>query len=72
MRVQANDPWFESMVTEWNLPRSKKEQEQWYSQYNISSDAIRVVIDTDEQKSVGLTGLLNVDWKKWCCMICRE
>ena len=63
MREQANDPWFESMVVGWSFPRSKKEQEEWYSRYHVSSDAVRVIIDTDFQSSVGLTGLLNIDWK---------
>lgn len=63
MRQQANDPWFESMVVGWNFPRSKKEQEEWFSHYQNSSDSVRVVIDTEEMKSVGLTGLLHIDWK---------
>ena len=63
MRIQANDPWFESMVVGWNLPRSKKEQEEWYSHYHISTDAVRLIIDTKDEKSVGATGLMTIDWK---------
>lgn len=63
MRTQANDPWFESMVVGWNYPRSQKEQEEWYSNYKNSSNAFRVIIESPDHVAVGLTGLLDIDWK---------
>lgn len=68
IRNQTNDPWFESMVVGWSFPRSCKEQQEWFSNYHPQNQnkETRLIIDTIEEKCLGLTGLINIDWKNGC------
>ena len=63
LRKLANDPWYESMIVGWALPISKKDQKEWFSNYKISSNQLRLIIETEEDGMVGMTGLNAIDWK---------
>lgn len=63
IRTMLNDPWFESMITGWAYPISKKDQEAWYAAFKNSSSQIRYIIETEADGVVGFTGLKNIDWK---------
>lgn len=62
IRNMTNDPWFESMITGWAMPRSRHEQEHWFENY-FPKDEVRLMIDTPEDGTVGMTGLIDIDWK---------
>jgi len=62
IRMMTNDPWFESMIGGWALPRSRQEQERWFVSY-VPQNEVRLMIDTPEDGTVGMTGLVRIDWK---------
>lgn len=63
IRSLINDPWMEERIVGWCLPLSRKDQEQWYAKYSNNDQHIRFVIETETDGIVGLTGLVNIDYK---------
>lgn len=63
IRNLINDPWMEERIVGWCLPLSKKDQEEWYANYKNSSQHIRFIIESETDGVVGLTGLVNIDYK---------
>jgi len=62
IRQLTNDPWYESMIVGWALPRSRFQQKKWFENYT-PKDELRLAIETPEDGTVGMTGLINIDWK---------
>lgn len=63
LRELINDPWYESMIVGWAFPISKRDQEEWFKNYKISDKQLRLIIETEEDGMVGMTGLMEIDWK---------
>jgi RimJ/RimL family protein N-acetyltransferase len=62
IRQLTNDPWYESMIVGWAFPRSSFQQKKWFENYN-PKDELRLAIETPEDGTVGMTGLIDIDWK---------
>lgn len=62
MRNLINDPDLEANIVGWLLPISKKDQDNWYSNFKNNQNNIRFIIEY-EQKAVGFTGITDIDWK---------
>lgn len=63
IRSLINDPEMENTIVGWSWPLSSKDEEQWYSNFRNGDSAVRYIIETSEDGAVGLTGLVNIDWK---------
>lgn len=63
VRALINDPEMEQSIVGWAWPLSKKDEEQWYANFQNSASSIRYIIETAKDGPVGLTGLANIDWK---------
>lgn len=63
LRESFNSREIENLVVGWSWPISKKEQAEWF--LNNKNDGInhRFIIDTPEDKSIGLVNLISLDWK---------
>ena len=58
-----NDPEIENLVGGWAFPLSLHAQERWMEAHYNDQNAIRLVIDTKEDGSVGIITLTDIDWK---------
>lgn len=63
LRELSNDPEFEKMIVGWSYPISKKDQLNWYENYKADDKTLRFIIETEQDGAIGMTGLLNIDWK---------
>lgn len=63
IRGLINDPDMEKTITGWSWPISKKDEEQWYTNFHNSDRFIRFIIETECKNIVGFTGLKDIDWK---------
>ncbi len=57
-----NDPNVRRMVVGWDFPVSMEAQRQWLSSLTGKKNDVRFVIETEEGKSIGVTGLWDIDW----------
>ena len=62
-RRMFNDPEIESLVVGWAFPVSNYAQEKWFEENYSDQRNFRFVIETKENKSVGIATLVNIDWK---------
>ncbi len=58
-----NDPEIESLVGGWAFPVSSYAEERWLEAHYNDRDAYRFVIDTEEDGTVGILTLTEIDWK---------
>lgn len=58
-----NDPEIENLVGGWAFPLSMREQERWMELHNNDQGAVRLVIDTKEDGTIGVLTLTDIDWK---------
>ena len=63
LRNLSNSPDFENVVVGWSFPISRKDQQEWFENYKPSEKMLRLIIETEEDGTVGMTGLRNIDWK---------
>lgn len=63
MRNMLNDPEIEKFVVGWAFPVSKYQQEEWYVNNIRDKNNQRFIIETPENKAVGLATLVDIDWK---------
>lgn len=66
VRSLINNPDIEKTIVGWALPLSRKDEEKWYANYSNTEHAIRYIIQTNQGKVIGLTGLGNIDMKNGC------
>lgn len=59
----VNDPNIEKTIVGWTWPLSRKDEEQWYTNFRNSNSTVRYIIETVQDGAVGLTGLTQIDWK---------
>lgn len=63
IRALINDPEIEESIVGWAWPISKKDEERWYDSFRNSDASVRYVIETEADGVVGLTGIMDIDWK---------
>lgn len=57
-----NDPYLRDVVVGWDFPVSMDAQKKWFYSLSTTKNNIRLVIETHEDKIIGLTGLWDIDW----------
>ena len=63
IREMINDPWYEGLIIGWSFPKSRKDQEKWYEQFENSDKSLRYVLETEADGPIGYCALRNIDWK---------
>lgn len=63
LRELTNSPDYEKMIVGWSFPISKKDQQEWFMKCKNDLSRIRYIIETQEDGSVGMIGLKDIDWK---------
>lgn len=63
LRELTNSPDYEKMIVGWSFPISKKDQQEWFAKCKNDLSCIRYIIETQEDGSVGMIGLKDIDWK---------
>ena len=58
-----NDPEIENLVGGWAFPVSMLAQKKWLESHYNDQNALRFVIDTEEDGPVGIMNLTEIDWK---------
>lgn len=58
-----NDPELENLIVGWYLPQSCYAQYRWYEEEHLDDKNLRFIIETPEEGLIGMTNLLNIDWK---------
>lgn len=64
-----NDPYIEQMTGGWHIATSSTEQKNWITNYHNTKENIRLMIELDNQKTIGMVSLTDIDWKNRCCCI---
>ena len=62
LRDLANDPEVRSNVVGWDWPLSLAGQERWFDARVDTLSTRRFIVEDDSQRSVGMTGLWDLDW----------
>ncbi len=57
-----NDSYLRSVVVGWDFPVSMESQEKWFKSLSTNKNNIRLIVETNEGKLIGLTGLWDIDW----------
>jgi len=57
-----NEPDIRRMVVGWDFPVSTEAQRRWFDSLIGNKNEVRFVIETIDGKSIGLTGLWDIDW----------
>lgn len=63
VRGMFNDPEIEDLVVGWAFPVSKFAQEKWFENHYNDNTNFRFVIETEEDGPVGVSTLIDIDWK---------
>ncbi len=58
-----NDPGIERMIGGWCLPVSRHEQEKWMESFRNTDKNIKLMIELENGKTIGMVMLTNIDWK---------
>ena len=58
-----NDPEIENLVGGWAFPLSLFAQKKWLELHYNDQNALRFVIDTEEDGKIGIFALTDIDWK---------
>ena len=57
-----NDPKIRQVVVGWDFPASLAAQNKWFSSLAGDRNNIRLIIETNDEEVIGLTGLWDIDW----------
>lgn len=57
-----NDAKIRQMVVGWDFPVSETSQKKWYQSLTGDRNNLRLIIETKDGISIGLTGLWDIDW----------
>jgi RimJ/RimL family protein N-acetyltransferase len=63
LREMINDPDIEKMIGGYSFPVSREQQLKWFHSNSNTQNNIRLIIETKENVAVGLTNIVNIDWK---------
>lgn len=67
-----NAPEIEDMTVGWHFPLSRMDQEQWMSHFRNSEKSVKLMIELDNSKTIGMVMLENIDWKnRTACFGCK-
>ena len=58
-----NAPEIEAMTVGWHFPISHMDQEQWMNNFKNSAQSIKLMIELENSKTIGMIMLENIDWK---------
>ena len=64
-----NDPHIEEMTGGWHVATSTLEQKNWIANYHNTKENIRLMIELDNQNTIGMVSLTDIDWKNRSCEI---
>lgn len=63
LKQLMNSPEVEEMTVGWNPPVSDYNQENWINNYRNSDTQIRWMIELDNETTIGMVVLSDIDWK---------
>lgn len=63
VREIFNDPEIEKLVVGWAFPLSAYSQEQWFLNHYADQNNFRFVIETSEDRAIGIATITDIDWK---------
>ena len=67
LRELVNDAEIEYAVCGWSFPVSSYQQRLWFDEVSRDRDALRLIIETDEDGAIGFVGIKDMDWKNRTC-----
>lgn len=63
LKEMVNDPEIEKFICGFSLPVSSKQQESWINSISSNNKNIKLMIELNNGKSVGMCSLNEIDWK---------
>lgn len=66
VRSMFNDPSIENLVIGWGFPLSSFAQDKWFENHYNDNSSFRFVIETENDGTVGIATLTDIDWKNRC------
>lgn len=63
LRQMINDPEMERLVGGYSFPISKVQQKKWFESIINDSSQLRLIIETEENGTIGFANIVNIDWK---------
>lgn len=59
----VNAPEIEAMIGGWSLPVSRHEQEKWMESFKNTDRNIKLMVELENGKTIGMVMLTGIDWK---------